>query len=125
MTKSIVLRPRMSEKAYAQSLRGVYVFTVPLNSNKHVVAEAVNAQFSVTVKGVNIVNTLGKSKQTFMKRGKKVFGKQIDQAKAYVTLQKGESIPIFAAAEKAEEKSEKLQKATEKAAAKVSKKEKK
>lgn len=121
MSKNLVLKPRMSEKAYAQSQSGVYVFSVPKEANKNMVAQAVEAQFEVTVTNVNVTNIPGKAKQTVRKRGKRITGHDADVRKAYVTLKSGDSIPVFAAVEKAEQDAEKLEKATAKAAKKEKK----
>jgi large subunit ribosomal protein L23 len=127
MSSLIVLKPRLSEKAYGLSqTANTYVFEVPGDANKHTVAEAVAAQFAVGVVHVNMMNVKGKEKRTYMnKRGKYVQGSRSDIKKAYVTLVKGESIPIFAADEEAEVKAEKtaetLKKASEKAEKRASK----
>ena len=126
MDKHIALKPRMSEKAYAVSQNGVYVFDVPMELSKLGVAHAVTAQFTVTVTDVRITNLKGKSKRTIANKGRKVFsGNNVSVKKAYVTLKKGESLPLFAAVEEAEEKEkatqEKLTKAMEKQAAKETK----
>lgn len=131
MTKTMILRPRMSEKTYAQSQAlNVYVFTVPGEATKHSVARAVAAQFDVTVKSVNLLNVKGKAKRTISRGGRRVAnGSQSDFKKAYVTLHEGQSIPIFAAVEeeekKAEKRAEQMAKAVEKAEKKAAKKEKK
>lgn len=102
-SKAIVLKPHMSEKAYTMSqANDVYVFLVPMAVNVHTVAEAVSAQFKVTVKNVRMVIIKGKSVKVYRKRGGSTSGKRSDVKKAYVTLIKGDSIPIFAAIEKAE-----------------------
>lgn len=121
MENTMLLKPRMSEKAYADSQAGVYIFVVPKDANKHTVAKAVAAQFKVTVTGVNIANQLGKAKRTVRKGGRAIAGRNAAHKKAYVTLKEGESIPVFAAVEEAEEKAEKM----EQVAAKAAKKEKK
>jgi large subunit ribosomal protein L23 len=121
MSMTLVLKPRMSEKAYGLSQGSVYVFAVPGNANKHTVAEAVEAQFKVTVKDVNITNIAGKAKRTIRKGGRAIAGRETDTKKAYVTLKGGDSIPVFAAVEEAEEKAEKLEKATAKATKKEGK----
>jgi large subunit ribosomal protein L23 len=127
MDTSVVLKPVLSEKAYGLSqARNTYVFVVPKDANKHIVARAVASQFDVTVVNVNITNIAGKAKRTVNKKGKSIKGYQNDARKAYVTLKAGESLPIFAALEeetKAEEKAaEKAAKATK--ASKTSKEEK-
>lgn len=124
MYKQLALKPRLSEKAFAQSQAGVYVFTVPGDANKHSVARAVEAQFAVTVTEVNILNLKGKSKRTISKGGRRVSnGTTSDLKKAYVTLAEGNSLPIFAAEEEAEAKQEKVQTQVDKAAAKQADKE--
>lgn len=122
-----VLKPRLSEKAYGLSQsHNTYVFEVPHDANKQTVAEAVAVQFSVGVTSVNIMNVKGKEKRTYMnKRGKFVKGSRNDIKKAYVTLVKGETIPIFAAEEEAEAKAEKTAEKLDKKAEKEAKKAKK
>jgi len=105
MYSAITLKPRMSEKAYRQSLQtNTYIFDVPANANKHSIARAVAAQFEVVVKSVNVTNLDGKAKRTVTKR-RQVAGRQNDIKKAYVTLAEGSSLPFFAA-EAAEEAKE-------------------
>lgn len=97
MSKTLVLKPRISEKAYGQSLtHNTYVFVVPTSANKHQVAEAVAAQFDVTVETVNILNVKGKAKRSVRKGGRQSLGKDNDIKKAYVTLKEGDSITVFA-----------------------------
>ena len=96
MEAQIILKPRISEKAYAMSqTAGVYVFEVPTDANKLTVAAAVAKQYGVTVTAVNIVNNDGKTKRTYRKRQGWVTGKKADLKKAYVTLKAGDSIAIF------------------------------
>jgi large subunit ribosomal protein L23 len=122
--KQLFLKPRMSEKAYGLSqLRNTYVFDVPGDANKHSVARAVAAQFEVEVVKVNIANIPGKAKRTIRKSGRSVNGRQSDVAKAYVTLKKGFSLPLFAALEQETEQAEKAQAQVDKVADKVAEKE--
>jgi len=132
MFDAIVLKPRVSEKAYGQSAKegaNVYVFDVDGANNKHTVARAIEAQYNVSVTKVNIVNLKGKAKRTVRKGGRPVAGRTSDVKKAYVTLKAGQSLPIFAAVEEAAEKeaktNEQFAKAAEKAAAKEAKQAKK
>ena len=119
MADFLVLKPRLSEKAYANSQAlNVYGFTVPKNVSKQVVARAVANQFNVSVTNVNIANISGKAKRSVRKNGRAVTGVRSDMKKAYVTVKEGDSIPIFAA-----EEAENAKKA--KAAEKAAKKEKK
>lgn len=121
---AIVLKPRMSEKAYGVSqLRNTYVFDVDGDANKHTVARAVAEQYSVSVTSVRVVNQKGKVKRTVRKGGRPTQGYQSDYKKAYVTLKEGDTLPIFAAIEEAEAKDAKVAEKVEKAAAKADKKE--
>ncbi len=95
---SIVLKPRMSEKTYAHSEKGVFVFVVDKDLNKHQIAEAVSSTYEVDVVTVNIVVQKGKTKRLYKNR-KYERGVRADIKKAYVTLKEGQSIPIFAAVE--------------------------
>lgn len=128
MSKTITLRPRLSEKTYAQSEKRVYVVDVPQDVNKHTVARAIEAQFEVKVTKVNIANIPGKSKRIISltgKRMKNAEGKRNDIKKAYVTLAEGHSLPFFAAVEEEEAQEQKAQAQFDKAAEKQAKKEEK
>lgn len=129
MSKTLILRPRLSEKTYGLSESRVYVVDVPGNANKHGVARAVEAQFEVKVDKVNIMNVKGKSKRVMSLTGKRMAnteGRRPSIKKAYVTLAEGNSLPFFAAIEEEEQKEqatqEKLDKAIAKKAAKDEKK---
>lgn len=98
MNKTLLLKPRVSEKAYSQSMtKNTYVFVVPTDANRTEVADAVTTQFGVTVLDVNILNVKGKAKRTVRKGGKQSKGKDNDFKKAYVVLKEGDSIAVFAA----------------------------
>lgn len=111
-SKTMILRPRISEKAYGLTqTRNTYVFDVPATANRFEIARAVAAQYEVTVENVNIMNVKGKVKRTIRKGGRPVMGKRVDVKKAYVTLKEGDHMPIFAAVEEpAEEKPAKKEK---------------
>lgn len=123
MSKTLALAPRMSEKSYGVSQTGVYVFDVPKDANKHTVARAVSAQYSVTVTDVRTVVVKGKTKRTVRKTGRAVTGRQANFKKAYVTLKEGDTLPLFAAIEEEEQKTEKTQAKFDKVAEKQAKKE--
>jgi large subunit ribosomal protein L23 len=111
MDKTIVLRPRMSEKTYmlAQTHR-TYVVDVPADTSKDSIAKAVAAQFGVTVENVNVINVKGKTKRTVRKGGRPTMGKRSDVKKAYVTLKEGDKLPFFAEIEEEAAKAEKAAK---------------
>jgi large subunit ribosomal protein L23 len=96
--------PRMSEKSYAQSQNGIYIFNVPTTATKEQIATAVSKQFNVAVVTVNVVLAKGKVKQSYRKGGKPVTGRRRNVKKAYVRLAEGNSIPVFAAVEAEEKK---------------------
>ncbi len=122
----IVLKPRLSEKAYGLAQKSnTYVIDVPGDANKHTVARAVTSQFEVTVVKLNLTVIKGKAKRTVNKRGKAMPGRESSTKKAYVTIAKGQSLPFFNAIEEEDEKAAKTTETLAKAAAKVEKKEEK
>lgn len=125
MTKTLILKPRLSEQTYQLAQASpVYVFDVPRDANKHTIARAVTTQFEVTVETVNVTNVKGKPKRVIAKGGRRVSkGNRSDFKKAYVKLAAGQSLPFFAAVEEAEEKEQATQEKFDKAAAKQAEKE--
>jgi large subunit ribosomal protein L23 len=113
--KTMILKPRVSEKAYGQSQANVYVFSVDKRADKLSIARAVEAQFDVSVVSVNTIVSKGKSKRTLRKGGRPIAGRTSDFKKAYVTVKEGDSIPLFAAEDdKKAEKPAKAKKAEKK-----------
>jgi large subunit ribosomal protein L23 len=126
MSKTLILKPRLSEQTYTMAQQGrVYVFDVPGSANKHLVARAVAEQFEVKVETVNIANVKGKTKRTLSVTGRRRggIGSRNDSKKAYVKLVEGFSLPVFAAIEEAEEKEQATQEKVDKAATKQAEKE--
>lgn len=102
--KSLALKPRMSEKAYATSMTlNTYVFDVPTTANKASVSAAVAEQFKVTVEDVRLSIVKGKVKKSYRKRSRPVDGYRANRKKAYVRLKAGDSIAIFEAIEEPKE----------------------
>jgi large subunit ribosomal protein L23 len=98
--KSLIY-PRVSEKSYAGvNNLNVYVFNVPLAANKLEIKKTIETLYSVAVTNVNIVNTVGKPKRTVKKSGRQIKGQRAGYKKAYVTVKKGQTIPVFATEEK-------------------------
>lgn len=121
MSKTLVLKPRQSEKTYATSVvLNTYVFDVPKSANKIEIAAAVTEQYSVGVTNVRTIVVKGKKARSIRlgKYRKNVMGQRSDYKKAYVTLKEGDSLPIFAAVQEAEAAEAK---AEEKAAKKAKK----
>ena len=102
MSKTMQVRPRVSEKAYGISQTGTYVFVVPTEANKVEIAKAVATQFDVEVVSVNTVTQKGKAVR-FYRKGRFDNGNRSDIKKAYVRLAEGQTIPVFAADEQAAE----------------------
>lgn len=112
MSKALILKPRMSEKTHSQSHDlNTYAFDVPKSANKLEVAKAVSEQFKVTVENVRIAVIKGKQARSIRIGGtrKVVKGRRPDQKKAYVRIKEGDSIPIFASIDEAEEKAKKAE----------------
>lgn len=97
---SMIITPKVSEKAYGQAGElNTYVFVVPVSANKIEVKKAVEKQYEVEVTNVNITLLKGKLKKSYTKRGKTIKGNRSDIKKAYVTVKEGQTIPVFAAQE--------------------------
>ncbi|MFT4532014.1 MAG: large subunit ribosomal protein L23 [Candidatus Saccharimonadales bacterium] len=121
---AITLKPRMSEKSYAMSDTGVYVFDIDPRYNKHEISDAIQSTYEVTVVNIRTITVKGKVKRLYRNRRYET-GSRATYKKAYVTLKEGDAIPIFAAVEEQQEKADKTAKLVEKSAEKKAKKEKK
>jgi len=88
---SVILKPRVTEKAVRQNDNNVYTFVVRRDATKFSVADAVKALFKVTPVKVNIVN---KSPRQFMSRSKGRTQSAQGMKKAYVYLKKGDRIDL-------------------------------
>ena len=84
---SILIQPRISEKAGAMAQMNKYVFLVATGTNKVEVKKAVEAAYKVKVIQVNVVNNKGKSRNFGRTKGT-----TSDFKKAIVTLKKGDKI---------------------------------
>ena len=84
---TILIQPRISEKAGHLAKLNKYVFKVAISANKVEVKKAVEAAYKVKVTQVNIVRNLGKARNFGNRSG-------MTQAfkKAIVTLKTGDSI---------------------------------
>ena len=87
---SVMLTPKISEKAITLAERGTYIFEVPITTNKIEVARAVEAAFKVNVTAVNMLVSKGK-----LKRFRQIHGRQKDVKKAIVTVKRGQKISLF------------------------------
>ena len=90
--RDVIIRPIVSEKSYALSERGVYLFVVPKETNKVEIRRSVERVFNVKVLRVNTLNRPGKRKRN---RKKSTYGQRPGTKRAFVTLAPGQSIPLF------------------------------
>ncbi len=100
MSKTMIISPRVSEKAYAlsQNDQQVVVFNVPTTANKLEITTAVEAQFGVSVTNIKTINQKGKVVRTIRlgkRRGRPGTGQRSTVKKAYITLKAGDRIPVF------------------------------
>ncbi|NCO10535.1 50S ribosomal protein L23 [Candidatus Saccharibacteria bacterium] len=93
---TLLVTPITTEKAYAQSLKNVYVFNVPVSANRNEIVKAIESQYSVRVVEVKTLVQSGKSMR--FSRGKNRYPgttHRSDSKKAYVTLATGDSLSFF------------------------------
>jgi large subunit ribosomal protein L23 len=90
--RSVIIRPVVSEKSYAQYDERVYTFVVARDANKIEVKQAVEAIFNVKVTNVNTLNRSGKRKRN---RRTGTWGNRAGQKRAIVSLAPGDQIEIF------------------------------
>lgn len=88
----VLLRPRITEKAYAVNALDQYVFQVANAATKTEVKRAVEEAYGVSVISVNVVRLPGKKKNQGRTTGQRSAVK-----KMLVRLKKGESIQLFQA----------------------------
>lgn len=83
----VILKPVLSEKAYAKFAEGTYTFLVAPTATKTEIKNAVEAAFKVKVVRVNVQNYEGKRA-----RLGRFVGKKPDRKKAIVTVAAGQKI---------------------------------
>lgn len=88
---SVIVKPRITEKAVSQGEQNVYSFIVRRDATKFDVRDAVKALFNVTPVKVNIVNKAPRQ-YTSRRLGRTVTEKGMK--KAYVYLKQGDSINL-------------------------------
>lgn len=89
MAHEIIRAPWFSEKALIMTEKGVYTFDVPTSATKAHIAGAIKEIYKVEPRKIRIVNLPAKSKTMRTKRG---VGVRASRRKAYVYLNKGDSI---------------------------------
>ncbi len=93
---NILVTPVTTEKAYAQSLRNIYVFNVPLSANKQQITDAIESQYGVSIAAIKTLVQTGKAIR--FSRGKNRYPgttSRSNSKKAYVTLAAGSSLNFF------------------------------
>jgi len=89
-TRSVVIRPVVSEKSYALIAQNKYTFRVHPDAHKTQVRQAVEALFDVHVVDVRTMSVKSKPKRRGITAGRTRSWK-----KAIVQVKPGEAIPIF------------------------------
>ncbi|MDY2777897.1 MAG: 50S ribosomal protein L23 [Collinsella sp.] len=88
--RSIIIRPVVSERSFANMEEGKYTFEVAKNANKYQIKDAIEEIFNVKVARVNTLIVKPKNK-----RVRYVTGKTRSWKKAIVTLREGDTIEVF------------------------------
>jgi len=88
---SVIKKPHVTEKtSLGSDATNTVAVVVDRDANKIEIKKAVEELFKVKVETVRTVNVAGK-----VKRYGRNFGKKSNWKKAYVTLQKGQSLDFF------------------------------
>ncbi|MDR0591453.1 MAG: 50S ribosomal protein L23 [Candidatus Nomurabacteria bacterium] len=94
--KLISIIPLTTEKAYGSMLKNTYIFKVPMDASKQLIAENVAEQFGVTVLRVKTLVQSGKAiRFSRGRRARPGETTRVDFKKAYVTLKDGDKIKVF------------------------------
>jgi large subunit ribosomal protein L23 len=88
-SRSVLIRPRITEKTGNLTAMHVYTFDVQTNATKRSVASAIEAEYTVKPVAVRIVTRKAMRVRLRTRRG---FGATNARKKAYVTVKKGDRI---------------------------------
>lgn len=88
---SIIIQPRVTEKAAIVGEKNVYTFEVRRNASKYDIRDAIKALFKVTPVKIRIVN---RKPRTFVSRMRGRRGTHPGMKKAYVYLKEGDKIDL-------------------------------
>ncbi len=91
---SIIKRPLITEKANAQTEKGVYTFVVDKKANKIEIKNTIEKMYGVNVEGVRTIRYGGKEKSRYS-QSKVMVGRTPSFKKAIVTLVEGEVIDFY------------------------------
>lgn len=89
---SVLIRPRITEKAALQNDRGVYTFVVRRDTTKYDIRDAVRAAFGVTPRKIAVVNVRPRTSLS-RSRGRRVSAPGLKKALVY--LKKGDKIDLM------------------------------
>lgn len=89
--ETVILRPRITEKAALLGERNVYAFEIRKGATKYEVRDAVKALYKVTPERIRIVN---KQPRHFMSRSRGRDMMEGGLRKAYVYLKEGDRIEL-------------------------------
>jgi len=98
MSREVLKRPFLTEKATLMAEKGIYTFEVIPSANKLEIAQSVKARFGVEVAKVQTGWLPAKSKSQQTRKGL-MKGEKPARKKATVHLKKGFTIDLFAPAE--------------------------
>jgi large subunit ribosomal protein L23 len=90
-TASVILKPRITEKAALLSEKRVYTFEVRRGATKHEIRDAVKELYKVTPEKIRIVS---KQPRHFMSRARGRNTMEHGLRKAYVYLKEGDRIEL-------------------------------
>jgi large subunit ribosomal protein L23 len=88
---SVLIRPRITEKATAATVQGAYVFEVNPRATKKAVADDIRRLYKVSPKKITIVRIRPRK---FISRMRNRRGKRAGMKKALVYLKEGDTIEI-------------------------------
>jgi large subunit ribosomal protein L23 len=88
---SVIVKPRITEKAVRLGEENVYTFVVRRDATKRDVVAAIKALYNVTPVNVNIVN---KTPRQYKSKAKNRVLTEKGMKKAYVYVKKGDSISL-------------------------------
>ncbi|HXM17465.1 MAG TPA: 50S ribosomal protein L23 [Candidatus Tumulicola sp.] len=92
--REIVRRPLVTEKSVAGSAHSQYSFEVAYQASKHVIKEAIEKTFKVTVLRVNTVSVPAKSGRNMRRPTRRPVVTKHGRKKAIVTLKEGDKIEL-------------------------------
>jgi large subunit ribosomal protein L23 len=93
----IIKKPIVTEKAMKHTESGQYVFEVGVKANKIQIKKALEEMFEVKIMSIRTSRIKSKIKSRITKKGL-MRGKTPQRKKAYITLQKGQTIDIVSGA---------------------------